>query len=271
MNFLLRTPKIFDDDEVIQKYVKAGKARLLKGDGLVKQDLQLAWEEAGKERPVDVLFFSVGKNQTFTWDASLISLLYIGGIPKFDMSKGFLISPANLVTQCLLNTLCTMPEQYRGPSSQLRFAVVTSGGITASSHAALPLLMKPVFMMLKQPHKDKIGAERVIHHVAGWPFDVKDFGEPGEDIMGPNWMGREGLPEAGSFNNFLVVRPALLTDGECVADKEETKKKNKTPYKVSEKELGSYTVSRKDTAHFIADAVVSNWSQYGKKIVNVGY
>lgn len=101
---------------------------------------------------------------------------------------------------------------------------------------------------------------------------MQDFGgEPGDDIMGPNWKEREGLLKAGSFDNFLVVRPALLTDGECVADKEEGKKKNKPPYRVSEKELGSYTVSRKDTAHFIADAVTSRWSEYGKKIVNIGY
>ena len=61
VNFLLRSPTVFDNDEVIQKYVKAGTARFLKGDGLVKGDLEHAWEEAGKERPVDVLFFSVGK------------------------------------------------------------------------------------------------------------------------------------------------------------------------------------------------------------------
>lgn len=70
VNFLLRSPTIFDNDEVIQKYVKAGKVRFLKGDGLVKADLERAWEEAGKEKPVDVLFFSVGKLVTESDDGN---------------------------------------------------------------------------------------------------------------------------------------------------------------------------------------------------------
>lgn len=60
MTFLLRSPAVFDGDENIQKHVKDDRVCLLKGDGLVKEDVQRAWDEAGKAGPVDVLLFSVG-------------------------------------------------------------------------------------------------------------------------------------------------------------------------------------------------------------------
>ena len=62
MTFLLRSPGVFDSDTVIQKYVESGHARLLKGDALVAEDVQRAWDEAAKDRPVDVLLFTVGES-----------------------------------------------------------------------------------------------------------------------------------------------------------------------------------------------------------------
>ena len=60
MTFLLRSPTTFDEDESIQKYVKLGKARLIKGDGLVLADVQNVWAAASADRPVDLLIFTVG-------------------------------------------------------------------------------------------------------------------------------------------------------------------------------------------------------------------
>ena len=62
VTFLLRTPSIFDTNSAIQKYVSSGTARLIKGDALVREDVEQAWKEAaGKEnKPVDVLLFTVG-------------------------------------------------------------------------------------------------------------------------------------------------------------------------------------------------------------------
>jgi len=49
VTFLLRSgPAAFDKDNIIQKYVKSGKARLVKGDALNKEDVAKAWEEAAK-------------------------------------------------------------------------------------------------------------------------------------------------------------------------------------------------------------------------------
>ena len=122
--------------------------------------------------------------------------------------------------------------------------------------------------MLPSPHKDKISSERVIAHCAGWGWDVADYGEPGEDLLGPgDWKEREGLPTFGSLKNVVVVRPAMLTDGKCVADTVKDR-----PYRVSTEELdAAWTVSRSDTAHFIFDLAVNRWDEFQGKRVSVGY
>ena len=64
MTFLLRSgPATFEKDEIIQKYVKSGKARLVKGDALNKEDVANAWQEAAKGEGwvrVGILLFTVG-------------------------------------------------------------------------------------------------------------------------------------------------------------------------------------------------------------------
>ena len=162
-------------------------------------------------------------------------------------------------------------------SFQPKIVTISSTGLTRASHAALPLPLKPLYgYLLSVPHKDKVGAERVISHCAGWTWNTKDDGEPGEDLMGPgDWTKREGLPAPGSLKRVLVIRPALLTDGECIAEKEvsaTTKKgKRKEPYRVSDKELHGYTVSRKDVAHFVVDAVSNRWDEFENKCVSIAY
>lgn len=64
VTFLLRKPQVFDNDESIQNYVRDGKARLVTGDALVKDDVRRAWAEASIDddgNPVDLLIFTVGK------------------------------------------------------------------------------------------------------------------------------------------------------------------------------------------------------------------
>ncbi|KAF8210678.1 hypothetical protein K438DRAFT_1570167 [Mycena galopus ATCC 62051] len=237
VTFLLRSPSAFDTDATIQKYVKSGHARLVKGDASIEADTERAWTEAGV---VDAAIFSVGT------------------YPKFHLSKGFVQTPANLVTQCLLNVLCTMPTYADAP--QPKIIVISSTGLTPSAHAALPLLLKPMYgVVLAAPHKDKIGMERAIARCAGWTWDPKADGPVAEDeILGEGWTQRKGLPAPGSLKRILVIRPALLTDGKW------------EKYRVSEQELGGYTISRKDTAHFVVDAL-GRWDEFENKRVNVAY
>ncbi|KIK64847.1 hypothetical protein GYMLUDRAFT_258817 [Collybiopsis luxurians FD-317 M1] len=252
--FMLRSPSVFNSDEIIQSHVRSGKAHLLKGDALVQSDVKRAWEAALSHGAVDVLLFSVG------------------GIPSFKLSQGFVLSPPNLVTQCLLNVLCTMPTPVLQASS-LKIVTLSSIGLTKSSHDALPVLMKPLYSrMLDNPHKDKLGSERLIRYCAGLGWDVKNNGEPSEEIMGERWREKEGLPKEGTLKNVLIVRPALLTDGECKADRKADRKKGKDGYRVAvEGEIKGYTVSRKDVAHFIADALLHRWDEYANKCVSIAY
>jgi hypothetical protein len=58
----------------------------------------------------------------------------------------------------------------------------------------------------------------------------------------------------------MIVRVALLTDG-----------KEKGVYKVGAGEVEGWTVSRRDVAHFIVDAVTNRWEQYGGRQVSIAY
>ncbi|KAJ3777489.1 hypothetical protein FB446DRAFT_699900 [Lentinula raphanica] len=249
VTFMLRSTSVCNSDESIQGYVQSGKAHLIKGDALIEDDVKHARDEALTYGALDLVLFTVG------------------GAPSFSATKGLVITPANLVTQCLLNVLCTISTQ----SPQPKLVAISVAGVTSSARAKIPLVVKPIYSLIEVPRIDKKGAERAISHIAGWKWDADKDGEPGVDIMGSSqWMEREGFPAEGTFKNVLVIRPALLTDGECKADKAQAK--GKTGYKVQEGDpSGVYTISRKDVAHFVADAVLNRWNEYQNKCVTIGY
>lgn len=58
---------MFDNNETIQKYVRAGKARLVQGDALVKEDVKRVWVAAQGDdaKPIDFLIFTVGNPRHF--------------------------------------------------------------------------------------------------------------------------------------------------------------------------------------------------------------
>ena len=64
VTFLLRSgPATFEKDATIQKYVESGKARLIQGDALNKDDVTKAWEKAAEGEGwvrVGILLFTVG-------------------------------------------------------------------------------------------------------------------------------------------------------------------------------------------------------------------
>jgi len=81
------------------------------------------------------------------------------------------------------------------------------------------------------------------------------------------WQKRDGLPGSGQLKNARVLRPAILNDGECVAD---TGKAGR-PYRAGEGEVKGWSISRKDVAHFIFDAVTNHWDEYGNKQISIAY
>ncbi|KAK7049702.1 hypothetical protein VNI00_005733 [Paramarasmius palmivorus] len=244
VTFLLRNSAVFDEDEVIKKYIASGKVHLVKGDALVQSDVQRGWEEAAKHGPVDLLLFTVG------------------GAPNFSFRKGFYIDPYNLVAQSMLNALCTMPKQSPSP----KVIAVTPIGLTRSAKKALPLPVRLFCSyLLHVPFKDKIGVERVLHHCGGMPWEEDEAASI--DVLGPDWKEKNGLPEPGSLKDVLIVRGALFTDGDCTAET-----KGKPGYRVATGDLsGAWTISRKDVAYFIVDTLLNNWDQYRGHCVSIAY
>ncbi|KAG1812909.1 uncharacterized protein BJ212DRAFT_1368916 [Suillus subaureus] len=244
VTFLLRSPQVFDQDDTIQNYIKEGKARLIQGDALVKNDVRRAWPEARVDdtRPVDFLIFTVG------------------GPPHFSLTKGVTLTPPNLVTQSLINVLETLP------SPRPKIIAVSSIGIMQASHKSLPIPLKPFYRyILPALHKDKRGAEEAIAHSAGWEWDARD--SAGDEILGVDWTSR--IPNPGEFKSVVVIRPALLTDGECRAD---VKGKGSEAYRVKEGDLEStWTISRKDVAHFLVEGVVRHWQEWEGKCASIAY
>uniref|UniRef100_A0A0W0FQ46 Uncharacterized protein n=1 Tax=Moniliophthora roreri TaxID=221103 RepID=A0A0W0FQ46_MONRR len=80
VTFLLRTPSVFDGDEVINKYVASGKVTLVKGDALTKSDVERGWAEAAKYGKVDLLLFTVERHiSVFVKDSSSNLMISLRG------------------------------------------------------------------------------------------------------------------------------------------------------------------------------------------------
>jgi hypothetical protein len=99
--------------------------------------------------------------------------------------------------------------------------------------------------------------------------------EPANEILAAGWETQAGTPDEGSLKHVVIIRPAFLTDGECVADTGSGAKSGKPPYRYGTDEdlrkHNGYTVSRRDVAHFIAEEAVPNWDRWEGKRVNVCY
>lgn len=179
---------------------------------------------------------------------------FLGGYPTFHLNGGLLLDPPDLCSHSLLNALSTMPRTSTPP----RIVALTSSGLTRESNATLPFAVRLLYRTLHSPHNDKLGAERILAHVLGEP-------EPEEHILAGNWKETAGLPGKGELKGVVIVRPALLTQGEC-----------KGKYRIrSEGDLaikGGYTISRQDVAHFIAERLLGHeWDAFEGKGVTLAY
>ena len=202
---------------------------------------------------------------------------------SFKVTKGFVINPPNITTKAMLNVLCTMPESTPRP----KVIAISSIGVTKDCPA--PLVYKPLYgYLLRGPHADKQGLERVLAHVSGRKWEDK---EPRDDITTVDevkWQDRESLPASGSLE-VLVIRPpvfveskqksvpppatsAASTSSSPPAENESAPKKeeDQVKYRVGDPQLsGTYTISREEVGHFIAENAVKNWDQYKGKAVTV--
>ncbi|EIN06973.1 hypothetical protein PUNSTDRAFT_104390 [Punctularia strigosozonata HHB-11173 SS5] len=238
VTFLLRYPSCFDKNETIQRFVASGKAKLVKGDALNQDEVRAGWEAAGGI-DVDLLLFT------------------LGGIPSWNIRKGAVITPPDLCTRSLANVLRAAPPQS---PPKLKVVVISSTGVTKTSHKNLPWTLRPMYgYLLRQPHDDKLGMERVLAQTAGKPWTVE---EPPSDVLPSDGSWKNDLPSTGAIASTVVVRPALLTDGACT---------EKYRSSVGDHGKGFTTVSRKDVAHYVAENLIKNWEKWENQIVSVAY
>ncbi|KAF8522167.1 hypothetical protein BU17DRAFT_45099 [Hysterangium stoloniferum] len=245
VTFLLRNPSVFDEDPTIQKFVNDGHAKLIKGDATVKSDIQKAFDEARSNGQLDAVIFSVGGTPSFS---------------AFSITKGFVLTPPNLCSFSLYNVLACFPEDI--PTvPQPKLIVISSNGLTKTSHNALPLVLKPIFSYaLHSPHADKLVMERALFHAANWTWSEKDPNDL-TDFLGSDWQENLGGP--GYLKEVVVVRPTLLTDGDA--------KPAKGVYKTSIEEFrhNAYSIPRKEVAHFIVEGLLKNWAEWRGNVVRI--
>ena len=283
VTFLLRSTEAFEKDPVMAPHIGSGKARLVQGDAMKEEGVKRAWASAclatsgsspSDEGQVDLLLVTISESTIPDFKLASSSILadtYPTGATKgsFHPFNGVLINPADICTRTILNALSTCPE-----STTPRIVALSTTGL-GSNHDALPFVYKPLYgWMLSAPHvvrpkpsslgfhsnprrvlQDKLGLERVLHHVNGRQWTEKTSKER---ILPAGWEKR--LPN-WHFET-VIVRPALLTDGDC-----------KMTYRVGEGDINSayYKIRRQDVAHFIIEGLLLNWAKWSGKTVSISY
>ena len=292
---LLRNSKVFDNDERMKPHVESGRAQLVQGDALVSDDVERSWEKATESgRIVDFVIFTIGElrsNRSMYIPSNRAPVPIVGATPdmgSFKITKGFTINPPNITTKAILNVFCTMPDSATRP----KVIAITSIGVTKDS--PIPVMLKPLYAyLLRGPHADKLGLERVLAHASGRAWNDK---EPREDLTtvdGVKWQDRKGLPSSGSFE-VLVIRPPMFVEPKqkgvpprsatpAVApatsqpssgeNEPQPKKKDggeELKYRFGGPELsGTYSISREEIAHFIVENAMKNWDQFKGKPITV--
>lgn len=264
VTFLVRDKSTFDSDGTIRAFIAGGQVKVVEGDALVEADVRKAWDGAlkhgaGPTRGIDTVAFCLGGSIGYTW------------------ATGVTLTPHNIVTRGLQALFCSLPLQS---SPNTKLTIVSSSGVFPESFNNLPWALRQATSYgLLPAHRDKRSAERLIAHVAGWTWDDARFGpipeeEEREMYDGARgWREREGMPAVGALlEQLAVVRPLLLTDGDCMGDKTKDELAGAEPYRVETlNSTNAWSISRKDVAHFVVKATTSRWEQYKGSAVYLAY
>ncbi|KAF8753961.1 hypothetical protein RHS01_06763 [Rhizoctonia solani] len=134
-----------ESDSAMASYVRDGKVKLIGGDGLVREDVQQAWDATKSNGEVDVVYFGIVLYHTrFCSDTGRSHNSVLGN---------------NTIYRPILDYSATRPK----------LIAITSNGLDKRTHALLPLPLKPVYKYaLRTAHEDKIGLEKNVRNAAGW-------------------------------------------------------------------------------------------------------
>ncbi|KAJ3148947.1 hypothetical protein HDU86_007305 [Geranomyces michiganensis] len=157
----------------------------------------------------------------------------------------------------LLPALQRSTVEQRG-GQPIRLIVVSSSGLGKIGHQELPFALKPMYSwFLHSPHADKEQLELAVYHAAGLSHPDASIEAHAHSAA----AAAEGAkPSTPTLQEFVMVRPALLTDGPRTEGK----------YK-ADPHLVAWTVSRADIGQFIASECIAKDSKWVNQAVTVGY
>jgi len=230
---MCRTPSAFEatlKERDVDINITSEEKKLInpiKGDAFKEADVRALFEAAGQD--VELVLFS------------------LGGRPSFKNPFAPKLLPPAICTRTTGIFLPVFTSCFPNPTTQPRLIIISSNGLGAQGHADLPWLLKPLYgWLLKEPHADKEEMERQINTGAG--IQHVDFNPMGDD--------------KGMLGNVVIVRPALLTNGEARGLQSVS----------SGKRLPSaWTISRKDVGLFIATNCVQPDSPWRGSGVTIAY
>lgn len=240
VTIVVRNPANLEQDPALKDHVASGKARLFKADATSSEDMQAAWEGANQVAPVDVVLFTVGATTA-----------------TLSLTKGFIVHPHDLCTRALFTVVRTI--QSRQPNQPIpKLVALSSTGLTPATKRVLPLLLRPLYgWALHAAHDDKRGMESIIFNGLGQQYEAGQT--PGDHIMPANWEQelRAQAPSDGLWGpRSVIIRAAFLTDGE-----------GSGRYRAEKGDFSTYTVARRDVAHFIVEKLVPDWEKYEGGVV----
>ncbi|CAE6437861.1 unnamed protein product [Rhizoctonia solani] len=216
---LLRQTDVMESDPSMTKYIRNGLVKLVCGNALVRGDVQKAWDTVNSDGKVDLIFFG------------------IGGDPSLSLTKGFVITPADVTTRSMSVLLSIVQSSTVRP----RLVTISSNGLDERSHSLLPFPLKIFYSwLLRVPHEDKIGLERNVEQATS----------------SERWLDPK---------NSVIVRPSLLTSGKCLADTKPD------AYRIGEELTSAWTVSRADVGHFVVEKVLAEWDRWAGNAWVVSY
>ncbi|KAA1479488.1 hypothetical protein DENSPDRAFT_934655 [Dentipellis sp. KUC8613] len=230
VTFLLHKPHVFDGDAAMQQYINDGKARIVKGDALSREDVARGWTAAAQDGPVDVLLCTVS------------------------------ITPNCLCTGSLLAVLSTLPRDQ--PGALPRIVVTTNMG--TYTHPGLYGYSMDFACSHLYRFWDKMGAEFLLLRAQG-RLEERNMGMA--DVLKRDWAATEGLCEEGALPELVNVRTPAVTDAEAPGAR---RGYTYTVHIGDAIRADSDAVRMGDVGHFIAERLLGGeWESCKGKTVSI--
>ncbi|KAL7417139.1 hypothetical protein BDY24DRAFT_376818 [Mrakia frigida] len=224
------------ETDALFPHIATGRVKIVKGDALVRDDVERAWVEAGA-KSCDAVVFTIGTPM----DA-----------PGFGIGLGGVTLPvANLCTLSLLNVLSVIAST---PGADPKLIGLSSTGLGPEAHKRLPIAFRSLYgWLLKQAHDDKDGLEHLLHLASlHGPHPLPAPNPAPSDAILPLALLDSLLPQVKnpgnpfSLSRVTIVRPGWLTGNPSLLTTSTV-----PAYAAEEKLWKPKCISREEVARFL--------------------